>query len=204
MYKQKGSKQTVPHLVTHCTNSSATPEGEELYHYISKILERTGIEDLTAVSITNWYSPSHPLDPNIFHHLKLSETGTLSQCRLVFDVVDEILAGILKPYLNLKPWSRNWNAESHICLEHPLYGARLINTLCGRIRSFPSADCRVLEDIDGLIDTDLGKIWGNHTYEEEFGDGIVGDVEGDILDGLMHETLLDIVSGVRTMKIIEN
>lgn len=196
MYKQKGSKNTVPHLVTHCNKSS----GGEVYHYISKLLKCTGIQDSRTVSITNWYSPSHPLDPSIFHHLRLSETSTIAQCRLTFDVADEILAGVLKPYLNLKPWS-SWNAKTHICLEQPLCGSQLINTLCGKIRSFPLADCKVLEDIDGLIDTDLGKSWESDAYEEEFGDGIVGDVEGDILEGLMHETLLDLLFGVRTMNI---
>ncbi|KAK1361038.1 DUF4378 domain-containing protein/VARLMGL domain-containing protein [Heracleum sosnowskyi] len=205
MYKQKGPKQqTVPNLVTHCNKSNATTGGE-LYHYISKLLKCTGIQDFTAVSITNWYSPCHPLDPSIFHHLRVSEsTSTIGQCRLTFDVVDEILAGMLKPYLKLKPWS-SWNSKSHVCLEQSLCGSELINILCGRIRSFPSADCRVLEDIDGLIDTDLGKsCWESDEYEEEFSDGIVGDVEGDILERLMHETLLDLLFGVRTMKTFEN
>lgn len=203
MYNQKGSKHKVPHLVTHCNKSNATITGGELYHYISKLLKCTGIHDLTAVSITNWYSPSHPLDPSIFHHLRFSETTTFSQCRLTFDVADEILAGILKPYLNLKPWS-SWKGKSHVCLEQPVCGSQLVNTLCGRIRSFPSADCKVLEDIDGLIETDVGKSWESDAYEEEFGDGIVGDVEGDILEGLMHETLLGLTFAVRTMNIIQN
>ncbi|KAL1820003.1 hypothetical protein ACET3Z_014872 [Daucus carota] len=196
--KQKGPKQTVPHLVTPCTNSSATTTGDHLRQYISKILERTGIHDSpAAVSITNWYSPSHPLDPAIFHHLRLSETSTLSQCQLVFDVADEILAGILKPYLNLKHWNNYQNGKTVMCLEHSLSGSQLINSVCGRIRSLPSADCRVLEDIDGLIGTDLSGSWERDAYEEEFGDGIVGDVEGDILDGLMHETLHILLVSVR-------
>lgn len=181
-----------------------------LRHYISRILARTGIANTSHVSFTNWFSPSHPLDPSIFHRLEISmyvnninnnvDLSNVGQFRLgcnrrlLFDVVDEILVDILRPYINLKPWINNYstnNAKYYINI-----GSELIDTLCLRIQRFPCRDCQVLEDIDALIDKDMPdrfmKVQKEMAFEEE-GEGLVTEIERDIVDTLVHETALILV-----------
>lgn len=181
--------------------------GAELYHYITKILCRTGINKDTPVSFTKWFSPSHPLDPSIFYHLEQYSNSPTSinlftqlrlQCnrRLLFHLVDEMLVQILKPHMNMKPWiSSTWttcSSDHHNCMEV----SQLIDALCMRIQSFPSADCQVLEDIDALIDKDLPQLKvQNATAFEEEGEGVVSEVEKDILDTLVQETALVLLGG---------
>ncbi|KAL2540114.1 hypothetical protein Adt_01092 [Abeliophyllum distichum] len=148
-------------------NGAATSGDGEYNHYIQKILQRTGIIDNgTPVSLAKWYSPSHPLDPSIFHHLELVHPATASaatikqskflnqRCnrKFIFQLVDELLVKILKPQ------------TTQNCR---LYGSDLMDKLCKKIQSFPSANCQVIEDIDALIDTDLCKSSSNGLYEEE-------------------------------------
>ncbi|PPR88623.1 hypothetical protein GOBAR_AA32074 [Gossypium barbadense] len=73
-----------------------------------------------------------------------------------------------------------------------MVGSQLINTLCSKIGRFPRADCRVLEDIDALIDKDLPemKLRCVMAYEEE-GEGIVSEIGNSILEALVHETAAD-------------
>lgn len=173
----------------------------EYRHYIQRILKRAGIDKATPVSLAKWYSPSHPLDPSIFHYIELFhpivttntyyspgakdsfELNLKCNRRLVFQLVDELLADILKPYLvGSRPccWTRD-----------QMYGAELIDTLCSRIKKFPMADCKVLEDIDALIDADLGKGKSSsswvHANEEEEGEGIVEEIQREIMKSLVHE-----------------
>ncbi|XP_022754673.1 uncharacterized protein LOC111302987 [Durio zibethinus] len=190
------------------TTTNTTTGDQAEYEYIARILRRTGMEKDTPVSFSSWFSPSNPLDPSIFYHLEhfttcstaiLSNTNTnynnnktkssqLSQrCnrKLLFHLVDEILMGILKPYFNMKPWVITFGHDfSH------MDGSQLIDTLCSKIRSFPRVDCRVLEDIDALIDRDLPEIKFQSVmaYEEE-GEGIVAEIEKDLLEALVHETV---------------
>ncbi|XWS37739.1 hypothetical protein CRYUN_Cryun19dG0071100 [Craigia yunnanensis] len=186
-----------------------TTIGDEAeYEYIARILRRTGVDKDTPVSFTSWFSPPHPLDPAIFYYLEhfinysttiLSNTNdnnNKTKCsqlshrcirKLLFHLVDKILIENLKPYFNMKPWVITvGNDFSH------LNGSQLIDTLCSKIRSFPQADCRVLEDIDALIDRDLPeiKLQSVMAYEEE-GEGIVSEIEKDILEALVHETVVD-------------
>lgn len=63
-----------------------------------------------------------------------------------------------------------------------------------RIQSLPSANCQVLEDIDALIDKDLRKkelgIRGRvFEEEEEEGESIVLEIERDIFESLVHESV---------------
>ncbi|OMO85963.1 hypothetical protein CCACVL1_09900 [Corchorus capsularis] len=190
--------------------AATTTTGDELaeyYEYISRILRRTGLEldKDTPVSFISWFSPSHPLDPSIFYFIEhltnfsanyykttKSKSSLRHRCnrKLLFHLVDEILVEILKPHFNLKPW----------VITHDYYyqvghmnGSRLIDTLCSKIRSFPQADCLVLEDIDALIDKDLPEMKLQsclEAYEEE-GEGIVTEIEKDILEALVHETAVD-------------
>ncbi|KAK3447287.1 hypothetical protein EUGRSUZ_A02847 [Eucalyptus grandis] len=162
----------------------------------------------SLLAFTRWFSPSHPLDPSIFEHLELSSStsptdggasaateisnGQLQhKCdrKLLFDILDEILVEVLKPCLNLKPWAGAFERHSHRHHHRHDKGSQLIDTLCTKIKSFPRADCRVLEDIDALIDKDLPhmKHQSSRALEEE-GDGLVAEIERDILDTLVQET----------------
>ncbi|XP_022737655.1 uncharacterized protein LOC111290570 [Durio zibethinus] len=198
------------------TSTSTTTTGDEAeYEYIARILRRTGLDKDTPVSFTSWFSPSHPLDPSIFYYLEhftICSTTILSyntndknnktkscqlshRCnrKLLFHLVDEILIEILKPYFNMKPWVVT---VGHEYFSH-MDGSQLLDTLCSKIRSFPRADCRVLEDIDALIDKDFPemKLQSVMAYKEE-GEGIVAEIEKDILEALVHETALGFGVGV--------
>ncbi|KAK6250517.1 hypothetical protein SCA6_004522 [Theobroma cacao] len=195
------------------TTPTSTTGNDAEYEYIARILGRTGLNKDTPVSFTSWFSPSHPLDPSIFYYLehfttcstailsnnnnnnnnrtKSSQLSHRCNRKLLFHLVDEILIEILKPYFNMKPWFTTVGHDvSH------MDGSQLKDILCSKIRSFPRADCRVLEDIDALIDKDLPemKVQSVTAYEEE-GEGIVTEIEKDILEALVHETAADF--GVR-------
>ncbi|KAH7557542.1 hypothetical protein ACOSP7_027347 [Xanthoceras sorbifolium] len=201
-YKQEPTRTPVARDNIDRSNGVAkittTVGGAEL-EYITRILKRTGLDKHTPVS---WFSPSHPLDPSIFHHLENNINPTSgSRCsgqlsllcnrKLLFQLVDEILVDVLKPVINIKPWCCNYvRRRGHYYGSSMQQGLDLIDTLCLIIESFPCADCRVLEDIDGLIDRDLLKIMKlqNATSFEEEGDGVVIEIEKYILDSLIHET----------------
>ncbi|KAK2994280.1 hypothetical protein RJ640_022933 [Escallonia rubra] len=163
--------------------ATASLDGDDLHHYISNILNRTGLNRSTHLSFTKWYSPSHPLDPSIFHHLELSNTpfnSELSQLcnrKLAFQLANEVLAKFLKPWIT----------------SHQMHGAELVEALLAKIRSFPSANCRV-QDIDALIDKDLSlknvtQRFVGMALEEE-SEGIVTEMERGIMDMLVHETAM--------------
>jgi len=155
------------------------------------------------VSFTRWFSPSHPLNPSAFYYLEhlttpSSVTSTWennrtlnrrSNRKLLFNLVDEILVDILRPYINMKPWSRTslgmFSQQDRI--SH-MNGSHLVQMLCTKLRSFPCADCHDLKDIDGLIDKDLAQLKDHSeiAFGEE-GDRIVMEVEKDIMDTLIHE-----------------
>ncbi|KAI3519528.1 hypothetical protein L1887_08724 [Cichorium endivia] len=154
--------------------------------YISRILSHAGIEKTTPISVTHWYSPSHPLHPSIFHQLEKllhpTVTTNFATRKLIFDVADELLVEILKPYISFKPWAAGRNS-------HRMYGSELIGKLCEKISSFPAADCRVLEDIDGVIEGDLRsstRVVGEIAFEEE-AEELVAELERDMVDTLVNE-----------------
>ncbi|XP_030532878.1 uncharacterized protein LOC115742620 [Rhodamnia argentea] len=178
--------------------------------YVTLVLQHLGIERHTSsLSSTRWFSPSRPLDPSIFGHLELffsntspedgdagAPTETLKgqlqhKCdrKLLFDLLDEILVQILKPCLNLKPWVGASERHSHRRYHRHDEGSQLIETLRTKIESFPRADCRVLEDVDALIDKDLPRMKHQSLRAlEDEGDGLVVEIERDILDTLVQET----------------
>ncbi|KAJ6876186.1 hypothetical protein NC652_035526 [Populus alba x Populus x berolinensis] len=188
------------------TNIVTTGDGaaQEEYEYISRILKRTGIDKDTPVSFTRWFSPSHPLDPSTFYYLEHFTTPastTTCQARqamdrrcnrkLLFNLVDEILVDILRPYINVKPLSfstRFGLCTRNFLLSH-MNGSHLVHMLCTKLRSFPCADCHDLEDIDGLIDKDLPQLMKDQS-EIAFGEGeeIVMEIEKEIVETLIHET----------------
>lgn len=139
--------------------------------YIQRILKRTGFDKSTPVSLAKWYSPSQPLDPAIFHYLELfnfTPHNSTPRCnrKLIFQLVDQLLVEIL--------------TKKHGLMD----GEELMETLCARIRSFPSANCQVLEDIDELIDKDMQK-WG---FDEEV-ESIVCEMERDIMEEVVHDAV---------------
>ncbi|CAL5364299.1 unnamed protein product [Camellia sinensis] len=200
------------------TNAGGTAGGGGAqFQYITQILKCSGIHLNTPLSsFTPYcYSPSHPLHPSIFHHLELSfltatATATTTataiedsqqqqelshRCnrKLVFELIDELLVPILKPHINLKPWL----SPAASSFQYDMCGSQLIDTLCSKIQSFPLADCRVLEDIDALIDQDLygsQQLRGLVEFEEE-GEEIVAEVEREIVETLVHEMAEEVVFG---------
>lgn len=159
----------------------------QFHQYIQRILKRTGLyKKSTPLSLANCYSPSHPLDPSIFHYLELFTAPNYSnltlRCnrKLIFHLVDELLVDIL-----IKPCVGNF--KQHCQLMHG-GEEELIDALCARIRSFPSANCQVLEDIDALIDKDMQKseVSGVLASEVEI---IVSEIERHIMEQLLHDTV---------------
>ncbi|XP_010255592.1 PREDICTED: uncharacterized protein LOC104596220 [Nelumbo nucifera] len=218
-YESHRQEQSLVHQDDNNNNNDSSNGGDAEFEYVFKILKRTGIDRDTLVSFTRWFSPSHPLDPSIFHHLEQSylqdkenpnnfllllhlggESGGGGGSplkhrwnrKLLFHLVDEILGDVLRPLLNTKPWL------SCICIDNGgdctspysvMTGSQLLDRLWTQIRSYPCANCQVLQDIDALIDKDLP-----HTnvrtvlpFSEE-GESIVFEIERDILDSLVHET----------------
>ncbi|GMI96333.1 TON1 Recruiting Motif 25 [Hibiscus trionum] len=174
----------------HATSTASAGDEAEC-EYIARILRRTGLNKETQVSISCFFSPSHPLHPSIFHYLERFDKNNETKCgqlsrrcnrMLLFHLVDEVLSEILKPCFNMKPWA---NRHGFSCMD----GSRLIDMLWSRIRSFPRSDCRVLEDIDALVgrdtpDVELRSVMA--AYEEQ-GEGIVAEIEKDMLEALVFE-----------------
>ncbi|KAK7343650.1 hypothetical protein VNO77_12559 [Canavalia gladiata] len=174
------------------TTTGADDEGPE-YQYITTILNRTGVHKTTSIPHLHfqWFSPTHPLDPSVFHRLehyptsdsfvsfpennkdcifsKKHHLGPRCNRRLLFDLVDELLSEVLA-----RP----------MC-----YRGVLLETVWKRVRSFPRAKCEVLEDIDGLIEIENMK-------EEKEEEGLVAEIEGNIWETLVHETFTVMVGDV--------
>ncbi|XP_031263709.1 uncharacterized protein LOC116121941 [Pistacia vera] len=203
-YKQEAThrliaRDTIDDRANSVTNTTVGGASEYEYEYITRILKRTGIDKHTPVSFIHWFSPSHPLNPSIFHHLENNvnthhhhHQSLLShQCnrKLLFYLADEILVDILKPFINMKPWITSHDNGSH---NMHMQGSELIEKLCLQIKSFPCADCRVLEDIDSIIEKDLPQMkeLNGLAFEEE-GEGLVMEIEKDILDTLIQETAVE-------------
>ncbi|KAI4384748.1 hypothetical protein MLD38_002859 [Melastoma candidum] len=93
--------------------------------------------------------------------------------KLLFDLLGEIIF-----YVRLRLARHYGGSQS---------GQVITRELCGTIRSFPSADCRYLEDIDGLIEGDMVK---SKEYPEEEGVGLAQEIEEDIMDKLLKETAM--------------
>ncbi|GFZ15257.1 hypothetical protein Acr_24g0014470 [Actinidia rufa] len=173
------------------TAQGTTASGATEFQYVTRILKRSGIDKNTPVSFARWYSPAHPLHPSIFHLLELCFPTTTTTAKdsqlshrcnrkLIFHLVDETLVEILRPYMNLKPWVCSFSYDCR------MYGSQLIDTICTKIRSFPSADCRVLKDIDTLIEKDLSVSQMRRPMAlEEEGEAIVAELENDLVDSLV-------------------
>ncbi|XP_051121722.1 uncharacterized protein LOC127245110 isoform X2 [Andrographis paniculata] len=179
-------------------NSCCAAAAADYRCYIQRILKRTGIIDgVTPLKLGKWHTPSHPLDPSIFYYLELfhpvsdaSSAALSRRCnrKLVFQLVDELLAEILKPYLEFQPRSSRISISDQI---------GLIDELYAKIDSFPAANCQFLEDIDALIDKDLRNRKSGGFPEEERAK-LAGEIAGEIMDSLLDETAS---FGVRTEEL---
>ncbi|KAL6581441.1 hypothetical protein OROMI_007364 [Orobanche minor] len=175
-----------------CATPATTSAAAEYKDYVQKILKRAGIDDKGK-----WHTVSHPLDPSIFYYLELfsgSGGGGILNRRcnreLIFQLVDELLAEILKPYLDFKPW---------VDTNFPVNGIDqfgLCDELCKKIGDFPTADCQVLEDIDSLIEKDLCKLSLDGYFVDE-GERLVCEIEGEIMNWLLCETVAVVGGGGR-------
>ncbi|RDX83297.1 hypothetical protein CR513_35800, partial [Mucuna pruriens] len=192
----------------------AQPHTPEELQYITAILARTTALNLqgtpTILSFDPWFSPTHPLDPSIFHLLERpasdkdrnfapkDQLGHRWNRKLMFDLVDEVLKETLGPngrekrlwFLNLKGVCHGGSVEG------------LVERVWKRVGEFPRAKCEVLEDIDGLIEReDMER--ENHGEEmEEEGERLVAEIEGNIWDTLVHETVMVMVmDGWKSIKI---
>lgn len=69
----------------------------------------------------------------------------------------------------------------------------MIKNVFQKVQSFPCANCQILEDIDALIEEeDMPKIKLQCAGAlEEEGERIIAEIEGNILDKLVHETVND-------------
>ncbi|XP_071707886.1 uncharacterized protein [Rutidosis leptorrhynchoides] len=150
------------------------------FDYISRILSQTGIEKATPITITHWYSPSHPLHPSILQ--KVNRPTTVLDRKLIFDVTNELLVEILKPYINFKPWVEQQKSKR-------MNGSDLVAKLTEKIQSFPAMDCQTLEDIDRLIKGDMRsctRVIGEMAFDEE-AEVLVAEIERDMVDTLVGE-----------------
>ncbi|XP_051143443.1 uncharacterized protein LOC127259875 [Andrographis paniculata] len=177
-------------VVPNAVNGGAATEYGD---YIQRILSLAGVEDkLTALTSVKWHSNLHPINPLIFHRIELFHlagaggAAVLShRCnrKLIFQVVDELLAGILKSDVCFKKFvSSVGTANCRI---------PLVEELCRKIDNFPAANCLVLEDIDSLICKDFRRLDGE--FEEE-GERIVREIEAEIMEQLVRETVAAMVA----------
>lgn len=178
---------TPPQTVSSCDGGAALHGGSspEQRNYIQIILKHTGIIN-HANPLAKWHTPSHPIDPGIFHHLELSaavEGGDADLSlgcnrKLIFQLVDELLAEALTPHFSLRRWVSPGGVGG---------GFPMVEELCKKIDSFPAAKCVVLEDIDSLIDTDLCKSRLNGCLGEE--EEVVREIESEMVEWLVREAV---------------
>ncbi|KAK7380219.1 hypothetical protein VNO78_32724 [Psophocarpus tetragonolobus] len=154
------------------------------------------LQYITAILSQGIPTPAHPLDPSIFLHLEHStndkdrnfaaknQLGHRWNRKLLFNLVDEILG-------DNKGEKRLWFLKGVCdCYYQGESGEGLVERVWKRVGEFPRAKCEVLEDIDGLIEReDMEREKDSEGLEEE-GEGLVAEIEGNIWDTLVHETLM--------------
>ncbi|EPS58177.1 hypothetical protein M569_16640, partial [Genlisea aurea] len=150
------------------TTSTAAAECKR---YVGRILKRAGL-------LTNPRRRPLFLSPSIFYYLELFPGvagGDLSRrCnrRLIFDLVDEILAGARFD-------SKRWVGFA-------------MDEIWKEIEKLPAAaKCEYVGDVDGR------RGW-NGTWGEE-SEGVAREIEGEVVDSLIDETVA-VVAGARTKK----
>jgi hypothetical protein len=101
----------------------------------------------------------------------------------MFDLVDEVLLEILKQ----KCWEKKLCFSQRFCDQLTI--TELTERVWKRVGEFTCAKCEVLDDIDNLIESEDTKKLIKVEGEEERED-LVMEIEGNILDTLMHESIL--------------
>ncbi|XP_031493727.1 uncharacterized protein LOC116259886 [Nymphaea colorata] len=207
------------------SSPSSAPAGDKgsvvkdtmfVYEYIKNIFELMGVRSNTKVSFINWYSPSHPLDPAILikldawpyhhgrpgqggggHHHGITMPDTRSSRKLVFQLVDEMLRERLRPHLCMRPWMMLMMMGQGPCTT-AVTGKQLLDEVWTETRCFPSADCKILQDIDGLVANDVnsGHFSSpiNDADAESVSESILFRIGQDIADSLVGETVVDLLS----------
>ncbi|XP_027923122.1 uncharacterized protein LOC114181010 isoform X2 [Vigna unguiculata] len=226
-YKQEGTTTLATRETSqnkHNSASSATIGAPQPHshtpqelHYITAILARTTALNVEGTPTNpplpshqhhHWFSPTHPLDPSIFFHLEADKDLSFSpkeqlgqhwNRKLVFDLVDEVLKEILQDRGKNGLWfSKGVGGCWH--------GGNVVERVWKRVGEFPRAKCEVLEDIDGLIEgEDMQRDKDGERLEEE-GEGLVAEIEGNIWDTLVHETVMltDCLGNVRKEKLLDD
>jgi hypothetical protein len=177
------------------TSSSKEPvplEDDPEYSYLRSVLERGGFMRTTPPPLHRpfkGHSMSSPVDPIVFHLLELDlptdDSPRLGPIRhrwnrkLLFHLTQEILADLLL------------DSKSSSMAPH---GPALLGKVWGRVKSFPAADCRVVGDIDALVEADLrdsGTVRGlvHHPAVAEEASDVADDVAEWVLDALLRESL---------------
>ncbi|XP_019449604.1 PREDICTED: uncharacterized protein LOC109352191 isoform X2 [Lupinus angustifolius] len=169
------------------------------FQYITEILSRRTITTTKTVSFNQWFSLTHPLDRSIFPQLEQHhndkvfnftakhQLGHRWNRKLLFELVDEVLLEIIRPR---KCEKKLWFL--HGCCWYQGNVEGLVECVWKRIEKFPCANCEVLEDIDGLIkseDMEKVKVESEEGLEEEE-EKLVAEIEGNIWDKLVHETIM--------------
>ncbi|KAG8064205.1 hypothetical protein GUJ93_ZPchr0004g39371 [Zizania palustris] len=173
--------------------AAAVPlEEDPEYVYMRTVLERGGFMRARAATGRPFkgHSLTAPVDPLVFHLLELDlpvdevRLGPLRHRwnrKLLFHLTQEMLAELL---LGLDPTSP---AQQ----QHQRSGAALLARLWRRARSFPAADCRVVQDIDALVAADLGagrvrRLVEHPAVAEESGD-VADEVAERVLEALLDD-----------------
>ncbi|CAJ2666779.1 unnamed protein product [Trifolium pratense] len=191
------TQETSTNVIEDKFNGVSTIETHKTeFQYITEILNKHVTTTTTKnVSFNTWFSPKHPLDPSIFNHLEhnfdnkdrnfttKNHLGHRWNRKLMFDLVDEVLQEILKS----KGGEKNLCFSQRFC--NQLTITELMERVWKRVGEFPCAKCEVLDDIDNLIESeDMEK--SIKVVGEEESEELVMEIEGSILDTLMHEIWL--------------
>uniref|UniRef100_A0A0D9W1T0 DUF4378 domain-containing protein n=1 Tax=Leersia perrieri TaxID=77586 RepID=A0A0D9W1T0_9ORYZ len=177
-------------------NVAATGPSEEdspEYVYLRRVLERGGfMRGGGTRRAWKGHSVATPVDPLVFHLLELEmppeeEAKQLGPLRhrwnrkLLFHLTQEMLAEQL---LGLDPTTSSSSSSPE--------AEALVARLWRRARSFPAADCKVVEDVLALVASDVEAAAASRRVVErrllaEEADDVKDDVAEHLLDALLHE-----------------
>uniref|UniRef100_A0A0D3FRU7 DUF4378 domain-containing protein n=1 Tax=Oryza barthii TaxID=65489 RepID=A0A0D3FRU7_9ORYZ len=176
------------------TAPPATVEEDPEYVYLRAVLDRGGFMRARAAALKG-HSVETPVDPLVFHLLELelpADEARLGPLRhrwnrkLLFQLTQEMLAEQL---LGLDPTSPSTSS-----------GAALVARLWRRARSFPAADCRVVEDILALVAADVEaaararRVVERRLVAEE-GEDVAEEVAERVLDALLDAEIAAVAGG---------
>ncbi|MED6160697.1 hypothetical protein PIB30_053835 [Stylosanthes scabra] len=209
--------------INHHSYSSSTTgeefaaESEKHHHgpefqYITGILSRTlnKEEQQLATTTTTGQRFFHDLEEHPILNSRVSTPQSVKDCifsmtqklglrwnwRLMFDLVDEVLMEVLRPTTKSDQKSRLWFLHGRCCCYQGTTAEDLMERVWKRIGKFPCMRCEFLEDIDGLIeseDMEKVKVDVEDGLEEE-GEKLVAEIEGNIWNTLVHESLMVMIT----------